>query len=83
MHMESHEDKIRERAYAIWEREGSPEGMQDWHWEQAEAEIRAEEDAPMDRNDVNQSDPMTDAAGAVGEEAAPARGTRSKRQNAG
>ena len=37
------EDRVRERAYAIWEREGRPEGGAERHWTQAEGELRAEE----------------------------------------
>ncbi len=33
------EGHIRERAYAIWEREGRPHGRDREHWRQAEAEI--------------------------------------------
>jgi hypothetical protein len=33
------ERNIRERAYAIWEQEGRPEGKGLDHWRQAEAEI--------------------------------------------
>ena len=36
------EQRVRERAYAIWEREGRPEGEADRHWFTAEAELRAE-----------------------------------------
>ena len=32
---------IRERAYAIWEREGRPEGRERQHWEQAAREVLA------------------------------------------
>lgn len=31
-------DRIRERAYAIWESEGCPDGCADQHWSAAEAE---------------------------------------------
>ena len=37
------EEKVRERAYAIWEREGRPEGQAERHWAQVEEELRAEE----------------------------------------
>jgi hypothetical protein len=37
------EDRIRQRAHAIWEREGKPHGADTRHWEQAAAEIEAEE----------------------------------------
>lgn len=33
------EDKIRKRAYALWQQEGAPEGKPDDHWYQAEREI--------------------------------------------
>ena len=39
-----HEHRIRERAYAIWEREGRPEGREHEHWLRAEAEIAAEDE---------------------------------------
>ena len=37
------EHRIRERAYAIWEQEGRPDGKDREHWLRAEAEIAAEE----------------------------------------
>ena len=37
---------IRERAYAIWEREGRPEGRERHHWEQAAREVLAAGEAP-------------------------------------
>ena len=37
------EEAIRERAYAIWEQDGRPEGRSMVHWSQAEAEIGAEQ----------------------------------------
>jgi hypothetical protein len=38
-----HEQRIRERAYEIWQKAGCPEGASAAHWLQAEAEITAEE----------------------------------------
>ena len=35
--------RVRERAHAIWEREGRPEGDHERHWGMAEEELRAEE----------------------------------------
>jgi DUF2934 family protein len=32
--------RVRERAYAIREREGRPEGTAEWHWLVAEEELR-------------------------------------------
>jgi Protein of unknown function (DUF2934) len=37
------EDEVRTRAYAIWEREGRPEGGAGRHWGEAEEELRTEE----------------------------------------
>jgi uncharacterized protein YjbJ (UPF0337 family) len=39
------ESKIRERAYSIWQQEGSPAGRENDHWRQAENEVDAEEPA--------------------------------------
>ena len=36
------EQKVRERAYAIWVQSGCAEGQADRHWCQAEHEIRTE-----------------------------------------
>lgn len=33
------EDRIRKRAYELWERAGKPEGSHDQHWFQAAREI--------------------------------------------
>jgi len=33
------ESNIRERAYAIWEEQGRPEGSHDAHWHQAQREL--------------------------------------------
>jgi hypothetical protein len=38
-----HENRIRERAYEIWQQAGRPEGKAEEQWLQAEAEIAAEE----------------------------------------
>ncbi|RVJ32203.1 DUF2934 domain-containing protein [Sinorhizobium medicae] len=37
------EDRIRERAYEIWEREGRKYGDHERHWEEAEKELRKKE----------------------------------------
>ena len=37
------EDRIKQRAYEIWEREGRPHGRDDVHWSMAVQEIRAED----------------------------------------
>jgi hypothetical protein len=40
---ESREQAVRERAYALWEQDGRPEGRSVAHWSQAEAEIAVEQ----------------------------------------
>jgi hypothetical protein len=42
MHVEHHQDRIRERAYAIWEAEGRPLGRDFDHWERAMRELLPE-----------------------------------------
>ena len=37
--LDEREQAIRERAYAIWEQDGRPEGRSLAHWSQAEVEI--------------------------------------------
>lgn len=46
------ENRIRERAYAIWEREGCPDGRHDAHWEQARQELMDEERRERDRAEL-------------------------------
>jgi Protein of unknown function (DUF2934) len=41
----SREDRIRLRAYEIWQREGERHGAHEEYWQRAEAEIDAEERA--------------------------------------
>lgn len=36
------ENRVRQRAYEIWEREGRPGGKEEEHWHQANREIRDE-----------------------------------------
>jgi hypothetical protein len=55
--------RVSERAHAIWEREGRPEGGAEHHWAQAEEEIRAEEQG------------QAGASGAGAEDAASTAGT--------
>jgi hypothetical protein len=40
--MTDHEQKIRERAYELWERDGRPDGFADEHWYAAAREILPE-----------------------------------------
>ena len=40
---ESREQAVRERAYALWEQDGRPDGRSVAHWSQAEMEIAVEQ----------------------------------------
>ena len=76
------EEMVRERAQAIWQREGCPDGDAERHWAMAEAELQAEAaESP--------AKPKTRAKKAAAEkpakdpEAAPKpKATRAKRQPA-
>jgi Protein of unknown function (DUF2934) len=57
------EQKLRERAYAIWEREGRPEGRAEQFWLMAERELRAERRQPGAGADRPWSEAMVDEAG--------------------
>ena len=41
------EERIRQRAHEIWEREGRPEGREQQHWYQALEEITVEEEGSL------------------------------------
>ena len=45
-------DKIRDRAYAIWQREGGAHGDHDRHWHQAQMEIDREAALPLTADDA-------------------------------
>ncbi|AWJ82077.1 hypothetical protein TSH58p_00580 (plasmid) [Azospirillum sp. TSH58] len=60
------EDRIRHRAYEIWERDGRPEGRGEEHWAQACAEIEAEDRTAATAEPVAMVAAVKDAAaGAV------------------
>jgi hypothetical protein len=62
----SNEDRIRERANAIWEREGRPEGRHAEHWAQAQREIEAEDDSARERPAAGTSAPGQSWGGTEG-----------------
>jgi hypothetical protein len=41
------EERVKQRAQEIWEREGRPEGREQQHWYQALEEIAVEEDGSL------------------------------------
>ncbi|AJD44640.1 DUF2934 domain-containing protein [Rhizobium sp. SEMIA 4085] len=56
-----HEDEVRRRAHAIWEREGRPEGRQEDHWIQAKGEIEREA-GEIEGDDLPSLDALREAA---------------------
>src|SRR4051794_11646878 len=70
------EERIRQRAYEIWEREGRPHGQGDAHWAMAVQEIRAEDgwvdDAADPAGTVDEVPVMAESALGEAEPAAPA-----------
>lgn len=55
------EQKVRERAYAIWEAEDRPDGQDLEHWLRAEGEIAAEEQAADERAELEAGDSIAKA----------------------
>jgi len=49
------EQRIRERAYFLWQQEGCPPGLEARHWEQARR-IEAEHDEREARIDIEEED---------------------------
>lgn len=37
------EEKIRQRAYELWQQSGQPEGAEEEHWRQAREELEAQQ----------------------------------------
>ena len=47
------EDRVRDRAYALWEKDGRPDGRSDEYWQQARSEVEAEEAEPGNESPDN------------------------------
>ncbi|KQS85778.1 MULTISPECIES: DUF2934 domain-containing protein [unclassified Rhizobium] len=77
--MTNREHLIRERAYSLWETEGSPSGKHEDHWQQAEREIDggnsglAASDAPSPPEMDLEPIPLPFAAGTDDQDVPPAR----------
>ena len=67
------QERIRHRAYALWEREGRPEGRAAEHWQIAAQEIEEED---------RQADRAAAAPASVGEEGGTARPRRAATRRA-
>ena len=50
------EDRVRDRAYALWEKDGRPDGRSDGYWQQARSEVEAEEAEPGNESPVHETE---------------------------
>jgi Protein of unknown function (DUF2934) len=62
---EAWQQRVRERAYAIWQREGNPDGAAEQFWLMAEEELLAEEQESsstpaQDRPDRPRAEPQVE-----------------------
>lgn len=56
--MDDREQKIRERAHAIWEQAGRPDGRHDDHWDQARREVDGEDEQQAPTEPVGAGTPL-------------------------
>lgn len=61
------EHRIRERAHALWEQEGRPEGRHEDHWHQASREVGDDEGPGRRPATDGRSPSITDAPEPVGD----------------
>lgn len=69
------EQHIRTRAYEIWEREGRQDGGHEAHWQQAEQELRDEDQREREERDNSSSQPAASRTAPAG----PAGGKKATR----
>lgn len=63
--MDDREERIRQRAHAIWEAEGRPEGRHEAHWQQARAEIEGTGETEAGTGQMQAGDALPSGADAV------------------
>ena len=76
--MTDREDKIRQRAYGIWEEEGYPHGRAQDHWHRAAREVGEEPKVAPSAEltpDIGEAPPLQPADEAPAKKAAPRRRT--------
>jgi hypothetical protein len=57
------DERIKRRAYEIWEREGRPSGRDIEHWQQAEDEIVAEDEGDRAADEAQTTPSSVDTKG--------------------
>ncbi len=85
--MDNREEKVRVRAYEIWERQGRTGNPED-HWLEAERELKAEEGSPetsQDRSEatVEEAPPVEAVEALEAATNSPAKSNRSPRPSRG
>ena len=53
--MTDREEKIRQRAYSIWEQEGHPHGRAEHHWQRAAREVEGQPEVAAAERPVSAS----------------------------
>lgn len=78
---EDREERIRQRAYRLWEDDGSPEGRAEEYWSRAVAQVEAET-ADTDEPAADQASKRRSAGDPLQEpgDLAPAEAARDKRR---
>jgi hypothetical protein len=72
---EAWQQRVRERAYAIWQREGNPDGAPKQFWLMAEEELLAEGQGPL-------SSPASNPPASTSETGADApKGTKTRKRS--
>lgn len=59
------EERVRARAYEIWEEEGRPHGRDNEHWQRAAHEVRGQSTEPLDTSDVPTAPGIDDLGASV------------------
>jgi hypothetical protein len=83
--MRDRQQRITERAFAIWEREGRPNGRAEDHWLQAEKEIDREKAVGTTSAKAGSRKPTTAASktpAKAAKKTAPRKGTRKPNKGA-
>jgi hypothetical protein len=63
---EDQENRVRARAYTIWQEAGKPDGQHERHWQQALAELYPDEEAAQFARGKPAGDVQNPAAGYSG-----------------
>ncbi|HZS63152.1 MAG TPA: DUF2934 domain-containing protein [Xanthobacteraceae bacterium] len=65
--IDAHDERVKQRAYQLWEEEGRPDGRAESHWEKARELVAIEDNQDLATRPV----PKPDAVGPYGEPIEP------------